>query len=336
MKNIIDSLLGLYDMMEKDFGEERKKKRNFKHIRTYFDMEEHDGYTIDNQTWDDFNMNEVFAKVDRTYSSAGEAILYKMLRNPLHDKKKLDERDELVETLRKSTDLRTKLQMIYFKLGYDRKNTFLDMIMESLEENKTKYYLYILCGRVLMFGTIIASILLKEPMLLLATFILLWVNIFINDKERKNVKSQGLLYLRNIIISAKKIQEIKHPAIEGYNIKIKELLKELKGIDSATRPIQLANTGGGVFEVLTIPFLLEETAFYRIASLLEEKREYILDLYYLIGEIESYMSIASYKEEIKGKYTKPKFVDKVGINIVDGVHPLIKDAVPNSINFEKR
>ena len=336
MKNIMDSLLGLYDMMEKDFGEERKKKRNFKHIRTYFDMEEHDGYTIDDQTWDDFNMDEVFEKVDRTYSSAGEAILYKMLRNPLHDKKRLEERDELIETLRKSTDLRTKLQMIYFKLGYDRKNTFLDMIMESLEGNKTKYYLYILCGRILMLGTIILSILLKEPTLLLATFVLLWVNVFINDKERKNVKSQGLLYLRNIIISAKKIQEIKHPALEEYNNKIKELLKELKGIDSATRPIQLANTGGGVFEVLTIPFLLEETAFYRIASLLDEKREYILDLYYLIGEIESYMSIASYKEEIKEKYTKPKFINKVGINIVDGIHPLIKDAVPNSINFEKR
>lgn len=26
MKNIMDSLLGLYDMMEKDFGEERKRK----------------------------------------------------------------------------------------------------------------------------------------------------------------------------------------------------------------------------------------------------------------------------------------------------------------------
>ena len=47
MNNIMDSLLGLYDMMEKDFGEERKKKRNFRHIRTYFDMEEQDGYTID-------------------------------------------------------------------------------------------------------------------------------------------------------------------------------------------------------------------------------------------------------------------------------------------------
>lgn len=76
---LMDSILGLYDMMKNDFGEERKKKRNFKYIRTYFDMEEHDGYTLDDQTWDDFNMDEVFEKVDRTYSSAGEAILYKSL-----------------------------------------------------------------------------------------------------------------------------------------------------------------------------------------------------------------------------------------------------------------
>ena len=333
---LMDSILGLYDMMKNDFGEERKKKRNFKYIRTYFDMEEHDGYTLDDQTWDDFNMDEVFEKVDRTYSSAGEAILYKMLRNPLHDKKKLDERDKFIEELRSDSDLRTKLQMIYFKLGYDRKNTFLDMIMEPLEENKTKYYLYIFFGRVLMLGTIILSILFKEPYWLLVTFWLLWVNVFINDKERKNVKSQGLLYLRNIIISAKKIQKINNPKIKNYTDEISKLLKELKAIDSATRTIHLANVGGGVFEVLTIPFLLEETSFYRVASLLGEKREEIIDLYYLLGEIESYLSIASYKEEIKGKYTKPVFNDEVNINIVDGIHPLVKNAVANSIKFEKR
>ena len=40
MKNIMGLLLGLYDMMEKDFGEERKKKRYIKQIRTLFDIEE--------------------------------------------------------------------------------------------------------------------------------------------------------------------------------------------------------------------------------------------------------------------------------------------------------
>ena len=140
MGSLMDEIMGLYDSMKNDFAEERKKKRNFKNIRTYFDMEESDGYTIDDQTWDDFNMNDLFSKLDRTYSSVGESILYKILRNPLHNRKKLKERDEFIEGLRKDSDLRTKLQMIYFRLGYDKKNTFLDMIMESLEENKMKLH----------------------------------------------------------------------------------------------------------------------------------------------------------------------------------------------------
>ena len=76
--------------MKVDFGEERQKKRYINKIRTLFDIYEEDKYTIDDQTWDDFNMDEVFSKLDRTYSSVGEASLYKMLRNPLHDKKELN------------------------------------------------------------------------------------------------------------------------------------------------------------------------------------------------------------------------------------------------------
>lgn len=261
MSNLMDYILGLYDMMKQDFGEERKKKRNFKYIRTYFDMEEHDGYTIDDQTWNDFNMDEIFKKLDRTYSSAGEAILYKMLRNPLHDKKSLEKRDQIIEELRNDSDLRTKLQMIYFKLGYDKKNTFFDMIMETLEVNKFKYYLYLFFGRILMIGTIVLSILLKQPYLLLATFCLLWINVFINDKERKNVKSQGLLYLRNLIVAAKKIKKINNPKIKNYCDEIEKLLKELKAIDKATVSIHLANMGGGVFEVFTIPFFIRRNIF---------------------------------------------------------------------------
>ena len=109
----------------------------------------------------------------------------------------------------------------------------------------------------------------------------------------------------------------------------------MKAIDKATVSIHLANMGGGVFEVFTIPFLLEETFVYKLAVLLEEKKEEILDLYYLLGEIESYISIASYKEEIKGKYTKPIFIDKINIDIVDGIHPISKDAVQIQLNLIK-
>lgn len=334
--NIMDKLMGLYDSMKIDFGEPREKKRYMNKIRTYFDIYEHDEYTIDDQTWDDFNMDEVFAKLDRTYSSVGESILYNMLRNPLHDKKELNERYEFTEILRKNTDLRTRLQMVYFNLGYDKKNTLLEMFIEDLAENKTKYYLYTFLGKFLTISSAVLGIILQQPWLLVVTAVTMLVNAFINDKERKNVKSQGLLYLRRLLIAAKEIQKIDYPEIKKYTDEIKTLLKDIKDVDSATKSIQFANTGGGAFEILSLPFLLEESAYYKVASLLKVKEDSILELYELIGELESYIAIASYKEEMNGKYTKPKFTDEINISIVDGVHPLIKDAVPNSITFSKK
>lgn len=38
--------------------------------------------------------------------------------------------------------------VIYYELGRDRKNTFLDMIESELEINKIKYYLYTVLGKI--------------------------------------------------------------------------------------------------------------------------------------------------------------------------------------------
>lgn len=334
--SLYDSLMGLYDCMKADFGEERKKKRYLNQIRTLYDIYEKDEYSIDDQTWDDFNMDELFKKLDRTYSSPGEAALYEMLRNPLHDQKELNERYDFTEALRKNSDLRTKLQMVYFKLGYDKKNTLLELLVEELTENKTKYYLYTFLGRFLTIGSLLLGLIFQNPTLLVVTALTMMVNAFINDKERKNVNSQGLLYLRRLLTSAKQIQKLDFPEIKHYTDKIAQLLKDIKGIDNATKFIEFANAGGGTFEVLSIPFLLEECAYYKVSTLLKYKQDDILELYRLVGELESYIAVASYKEEMNGKYTKPRFTDYININIVDGVHPLIKDAVPNSISFTKK
>lgn len=336
MSNLLDSLTGLEEVFKRDFGSENRKKRNFKSIRTYFDMYEKGKYTIDDQTWDDFNMNEVFTKVDRTNSSVGESILYDMLRNPLNDKEKLNDRSRFIESLNSKIDIRTKVQVKFFRLGYDKKNTFLEMIQDSPTENKIKYYLYFVLGTIIPITALILGLVLKSPPILLFLFCMMWVNLFINNNERGKVKSKGLLYLRNIINTAKEIGKIKDSSIEDYTKRINEVLKDIKAIDIATKPIYFANTAGGALDVLTMPFLLEETAYYRMTSLLKEKEDSILELYKLLGELEAYISIASYEKELAGKYTKPIFTDEISLKIKDGVHPLIKDAVPNSIEFKRR
>lgn len=336
MSNIFDSISGYEEIFKKDFGTENKKKRNYKSIRTYFDMYEKGEYTIDDQTWDDFNMDEVFAKVDRTNSSVGEAILYDILRNPLNDKEKLNDRSNFIESLNNNVDTRAKLQLKFFRLGYDKKNTFLELMQDSPVENKLKYYLYFILGIIVPTISLALSIALRSPKILLFLFVMIWVNLFINNNEKNKVKSNGLLYLRNIINTAKDIVKIKDKNIDRYTDKISELLNDIKSIDRATRSIYFANVAGGVFDIITVPFLLEEAAYYRMTSLLYDKEDSILELYKVLGELEAYISIASYKKGLEGKCTKPVFTNEININIKNGVHPLIKDAVPNSIEFKKR
>lgn len=65
--------------IRQEWGEENNKKRDFKNIRVLFDYlkeeeEDKEGKTfyIDDQTWEDLNMNEVYSKLDRTFSFCGK------------------------------------------------------------------------------------------------------------------------------------------------------------------------------------------------------------------------------------------------------------------------
>ena len=69
-------------------------------------------YTLDDQTWDDLDLNSVYEKLDRTYSSLGEEVLYSMLRNPLMKEEELIRRNKLIRIFNGNGKLREKLQLI--------------------------------------------------------------------------------------------------------------------------------------------------------------------------------------------------------------------------------
>lgn len=66
-----------------------KRKRNIKNIRKFYDISEKEEYTLDDKTWNDFDMDKVFGKLDRNYTTLGQGVLYKMLRNPIFNEEKL-------------------------------------------------------------------------------------------------------------------------------------------------------------------------------------------------------------------------------------------------------
>jgi len=73
-----------------NWGEEIFRERKFETIGIYFsyikkNKKSDSSHIIDNQTWSDLNMDEVFSKIDRTITTPGENFLYNLLRIPIYN-----------------------------------------------------------------------------------------------------------------------------------------------------------------------------------------------------------------------------------------------------------
>ncbi|WP_297430247.1 DNA mismatch repair protein MutS [Clostridium sp.] len=318
--------------VKRELKQVKDKKRNFDNIRQLFDLSKKNISTIDNQTWDDLVMDNVFTQLDRTYSSAGEFVLYKMLRNPLMNEEKLDKRSNLIDLFKKDSNLTVKLRCIYFKLGFDNKNRLIEMINGLLSVNKTKFYIYSILG-ILPILLIISAILFKQPYFMAVLVFYTYFIIYIHNKESVNVKAVGLVYLRDLITAAKSISKIQNNELQSNIREIKTLLNELKDIEKATYLIKVINSFGGLLEMFSIPFLIEESTYYKISGKLIEKKDIILQLYCRVGELDALISVAIYEECNKEKCTKPKFIPEISLKIKDGIYPLLKNPVENTIKI---
>lgn len=319
-----------------DYAEPMDKKRNFKNIRKLYDMSEKGEYHIDEQTWHDLDLDKVYSKLDRNYSSVGEAALYSMLRHPLNDEKKLNDRNNTIEYFKENEKVRTKILGIFFDLGMDKKNSLLDMIDEKLiEANQFKYYAYTILGKVLPAILILTAIFVDIRAMLIFMF-LSFFNMYLNSKEREHIKSNGLIYLRKVIRSTKKIMAIKDKGLDSFKEEMNENLNKLKSIDRNTKIIGFTNMWGGVFEFISLLFLLEEAAYYKTADAIENNKVSILNLYRDLGNIEAIISVGSYEVEEKDRINKPKFIKETTLRIKNGIHPIIEKPVANSIIMNKR
>lgn len=329
-------MIQLKNLVKDDLFKEKDKNRDFHKIREFFDLNEKEQYTIDDITWNDLEMDKIYSNIDRTYSSAGESVLYSMLRNPLMNKEKIKSRENAIENFKNNRKLIIDIRCILFKLGFDKENMLLGMLNGMLTINKLKYYIYYFLGRILPIVLVLLAIFLKDTRFMFAFMVVALINCGINRSEERVIQASGINYLRDLINVGKKISRIKDNSIEYYKNDIKGILKDIKNIDKGTLVIDIFNGFGGVFEFLAIPFLIEESTYYKISTEIEKNKDKIYDLFYNIGQIDALSSIAIYKLCNEDRICIPQFVDKKSLKIKSGIHPLLKKSVANDIAIDSK
>ena len=74
-------------------------------------------------------MDRIFIQINQTVSSPGEDVLYNMLRRPVFNKEKLEEREKLIHFFDTHEKERTDLQLILASIGKTRLGSLADTVL---------------------------------------------------------------------------------------------------------------------------------------------------------------------------------------------------------------
>ncbi len=326
---------------KKQWGKKVERKRNFNNIRSTFDYieESTEEFCIDDQTWSDLTMNEMYTVMDRTITSPGEEILYKMLRMPLFSEEKLKRRNAIINLFEKNEEIRNKLGMFFLNLNRVRKNHVPELLWEKIEVDM-KYKM--ICRFLGLFPILIgvAFFITRQSTLLFLLIIVVCVNPYLHMKIKKNIYQyvSCIGYVNGIITAASSISKFNNEEFKEYKDVLTDLSKKVQLIVKKTGGIGRIEgiDQTGITDILYMIFLFEENQFFSCIDLIKKHQEDLKKLYICIGEIDALLSIASYREGLDN-FATPEFTNDNGqFEVKDMSHPLVSDAIPNDITMNNK
>ena len=324
-----------------DESDREYKGVEYERIRKYFDALKRESY-VDDITWNDLGMDNIFKEMNYTQSSIGEDCLYDRLRRMDYTDEELKEFDKVVDYLYNNKDVCIKYFEKFAEIGRTKSISIYEFIHNLTKlghRSNTVHYLFI--------ATLISAITLifvAPGFGIVATISMVCVNVVQYYKMKASVESFFLScgYLTGIIVYSKDIYEIDNEELKEYREELKEIYKELSPVIKNSFLLSSNTMSGSIGEIileyLRMLFHIDLIKFNTIVSKTIDKLDKIDRMYELLGFIESACSVAFYRAHLSdyyGYYCKPEFAGNKGIKTDEVYHPILNEPVANSISEEK-
>ncbi|MDB1970913.1 MutS-related protein [Clostridium tertium] len=300
-------------------------------------LNENTFHDIDDQTAHDLNVDEVFKKISNCSSTPGEQMLYYILRTPKTNSAELIERNKIIDKFKNDENLRSTIQQIFSNLGKQRKGEIFNLFNTETFVNKSKVLLY----NLIALSSVVALVwFIIDGADKIPTFIGIFaLYMFISLRTASEIEYEltSLQYLGDFIRASKELSKIDDPTLKDEIDKIKERVDLFSKIDKKTLFIYSQGALDIFIETINALFLTRIRSYYSIINIIKKNRQELIELYALVGKIEAYISVSSYRTKLKN-YSLPNFTDNKNnlFKIENACHPLLEDGIPNSINLNNK
>lgn len=331
-------------MVTEDWGIREEKKltdEDAARIRYFFDRTRGDAFALDDITWNDLDMDRLYAQMDRTFSSVGESVLYRMLRMPVRDPAVIEERRRLQDLFRTDEALRVRVRTAFALLGRTSRMSLWEYLDNFTGLKPFSVGPDLLCLLLIAAG-IFAAVLSPQKFVILPIFAVV-VSIVVYYRRKAGVETyySCVNYVMRLVEAGEKVASETDPALSEYTRQLEEALRPLRSIRRKAAFMGSANTVDGSLAAILMDYLrmlthLDLMAFSSILSQVRERKEQVEQLALVLGTIEAAAAAASFKESLPVRCA-PEFSedDTEKLRIEGMVHPFLPDGVPNDIVTER-
>lgn len=321
------------------FGKAPDPREWNENIRNYYDVA--GGGSVDDITWNDLSMDEVFQRIDGCDTSVGQEVLYwKMRRNQMDpEERQLFERR--VGTFARNEKERETLEELLCDIGKSMSSYYIPSYMDAVEEYMLKNPWVYRILQILLGVSFLCFLIFRSDRAGLAFLGVCGVNlaVYIMIKMKHEIELSMLGTVISLLRNAKQIAKRKEiqalfpglkKAMEGLNdvLRGEHVLRILKA------PGESGDMYGVIADYVLGVTLWQLTTYNKVMNRLRRNVEGYLQVYREIGELDVAVCTASFRKSLPW-YCAPEYTEEKKLRMDELYHPLIKDPVANSLELEK-
>lgn len=287
---------------------------------------------LDDRTWEDLNLDLVFKEIDRTRSTIGRQALYHRIRSAPGDDE-LAGFEHLVQHFTEREPERVRAQILLSRVSHAAGYRLWQICQEDGVQGKWWYALSPFLAAAAV-GSIIGFIVWPRALLILLGVAI--ANIVLRVKLQWHVEHL-LGPFRQIGPLLECADYLVDPSVAGIaQADIEAHLRSVHSLRSAakwaSREISFeSELAASTWEYLNVLFLFDANSMLLARRTLRKNGPALLRIIELVGEVDAAISTASLRAGVEG-WSIPTFTDVGNPTVLRDVsHPLLEDAVANSI-----
>jgi hypothetical protein len=327
------------------WGKPVARERDMMLIATLHDLKEGAGPTVDELTWRDLALDDVFAAVDRTMGMPGRQWLYHQMRTYEDRDEVLAERARQYEVLRGASGFREEAQRILAALDGPSAFYLAPLLHSQLPDRPWFTPLLWLCSLagIVTVGGAIGGMLFFPPLAvpcLLAALAVVAINIAVNETYGRKVTPflpgihQVAALLGVSLRLARAAQAPDLPQVAACRAMAPLAARLSRSLFLLVKDrVRMGDIGRSFLGYMNMILLADILAFLASLRRLKQHRKELLELLEAVATLDAALSVASYLEGLPAA-TTPVLGPGRGFRVRGLYHPLLAHPVANDLDLD--